>query len=68
MLPAVGQGALAVQIRSNDDLEGDLRTLDDQITRQAVTAERSFLNAMGGGCRTFLLDWLTKEFSLKTLL
>ncbi len=52
MLPAVGQGALAVQIRADDDLEGDLRSLDDPMTRQAVTAERGFLNAMGGGCRT----------------
>jgi len=52
MLPAVGQGALAVQIRADDDLEEDLRSLDDPMTRQAVTAERSFLSAMGGGCRT----------------
>lgn len=53
MLPAVGQGALAVQIRADEeDLEGDLRSLDDPTTRQAVTAERSFLEAMGGGCRT----------------
>lgn len=53
MLPAVGQGALAVQIRTEDeDLEGDLRSLDDPITRRAVTAERSFLQAMGGGCQT----------------
>lgn len=53
MLPAVGQGALAVQIRTEDeDLEGDLRSLDDPITRRAVTAERGFLEAMGGGCQT----------------
>lgn len=53
MLPAVGQGALAVQIRTEDeDLAGDLRSLDDPTTRRAVTAERSFLEAMGGGCQT----------------
>jgi hydroxymethylbilane synthase len=53
MLPAVGQGALAVQIRTDkEDLEGNLGSLDDPTTRRAVTAERSFLEAMGGGCRT----------------
>ena len=53
MLPAVGQGALAVQIRTEDeDLERDLRSFDDPSTRRAVTAERSFLETMGGGCQT----------------
>jgi len=51
MLPAPGQGALAVQCRQ-DDLEilRYLSPLEDQATRDAVEAERSFLGALGGGC------------------
>jgi hydroxymethylbilane synthase len=51
MLPAPGQGALAVQCRSDDqDTQGLLAVLDDLPTRQATTAERSFLSGLGGGC------------------
>ena len=51
MLPAPGQGALAVQCRK-DDLEilRYLSALEDQRTRDAVEAERTFLGALGGGC------------------
>ena len=51
MIPAVGQGALAVQARAVDAGQAWARILDDPATRQAVVAERSFLAAMGGGCR-----------------
>jgi hydroxymethylbilane synthase len=51
MLPAPGQGALAVQCRSEDGATLDLLArLEDADTREAVTAERSFLQALGGGC------------------
>jgi hydroxymethylbilane synthase len=51
MLPAPGQGALAVQCRSDDRATlALLSALDDDATRQAVTAERQFLLALGGGC------------------
>ena len=51
MLPAPGQGALAVQCRSTDRTTLDLlATLDDESTRRAVTAERAFLRGLGGGC------------------
>ena len=51
MLPCVGQGALGIEVREGDEriariCEG-LNHLD---TEQCVTAERSFLAAMGGGC------------------
>ncbi len=50
-LPAPGQGALALQIRSDDAHTADLlRPLDHLPTRAAVTAERAFLEALGGGC------------------
>ena len=51
MLPAPGQGALAVQCRASDDSTlGLLKALDHEATRKAVTAERSFLAGLGGGC------------------
>lgn len=51
MLPAVGQGALAIQMRDGDPLADPVRGLDDPATRAAVVAERAFLRAMGGGCK-----------------
>jgi hydroxymethylbilane synthase len=51
MLPAPGQGALAVQCRADDPTTLDLLAgLDDPATRRAVTAERAFLSGLGGGC------------------
>ena len=51
MLPAPGQGALAVQIRADDEAtRARVQALDDPATRAAVTAERAFLAALGGGC------------------
>ncbi len=51
MLPAPGQGALAVQCRSADlETHKLLTKLEDGLTRAAVTAERTFLSALGGGC------------------
>jgi hydroxymethylbilane synthase len=51
MLPAPGQGALAVECRSGDPLAGELRSaLDDETTRVAVTAERAVLATLEAGC------------------
>jgi hydroxymethylbilane synthase len=52
MLPAPGQGALAVEARADDpELVEQLRSaLDDPGTRAAVTAERSLLAALEAGC------------------
>jgi hydroxymethylbilane synthase len=51
MLPAPGQGALAVECRSGDtDLVAALGRLDDAPTRAAVTAERAVLNTLEAGC------------------
>ncbi len=51
MLPAPGQGALAVQCRAGDEgVRALLETVDDPPTRAATTAERAFLAALGGGC------------------
>jgi hydroxymethylbilane synthase len=51
MLPAPGQGALAVEIRAEDSRAADIvSTLDHSPTAAAVAAERRFLQRMGGGC------------------
>ncbi len=51
MLPAPGQGALAVQCRADDTTTLKLLgALEDAATRKAVTAERAFLSGLGGGC------------------
>jgi hydroxymethylbilane synthase len=51
MLPAPGQGALAVQCRADDAATlALLAALDDAVVRAAVSAERTFLHALGGGC------------------
>jgi hydroxymethylbilane synthase len=51
MLPAPGQGALAVEIRADRaDLASLLTCVDDPATRAATTAERSLLAALQAGC------------------
>lgn len=51
MLPAPGQGALALEIRCDDDeLYDVVRQLDDADTRAAVTAERAVLARLEAGC------------------
>ncbi len=50
--PAVGQGALGIEIRSEDkEVLTLLSKINDKKTWQAVTAERTFLKMLGGGCR-----------------
>ncbi len=52
MLPAVGQGALCVENRSNDPrIEPIVKSLDHHVTHTAVTAERAFLHRLEGGCQ-----------------
>ncbi|MGN6698707.1 MAG: hydroxymethylbilane synthase [Thermomicrobiales bacterium] len=51
MVPAIGQGALAIETRADDaDLAALLAPLHDADTAAAVTAERAFLAELGGGC------------------
>lgn len=52
LLPAIGQGALGIEIRANDPFVRDVvRALDHPETHQAVAAERAFLRRLGGGCQ-----------------
>lgn len=52
MLPAVGQGALCIEVRQNDPLvEPIVATLEHPITRTVILGERAFLNRLEGGCQ-----------------
>jgi hydroxymethylbilane synthase len=51
ILPQVGQGAIAVECRDDDDrVRALLADADDRAAHTAVTAERAFLAQLGGGC------------------
>src|SRR6185295_2211411 len=52
MLPAVGQGAIAIETRSDNELAvQSIRKLEHHETRLACLAERAFLRTLGGGCQ-----------------
>ena len=51
-LPAVGQGALCIEIRAEDEeLQDIVRSINHPHSAVAVKAERAFLRKLGGGCR-----------------
>jgi porphobilinogen deaminase len=53
MLPCVGQGAVGIEIREEDERIATIcERLNHFNTLQCVTAERAFLAAMGGGCQS----------------
>ena len=53
MLPCVGQGALGIESRAGDDrIAAICQRLNHPETFFAVTAERAFLKALGGGCQS----------------
>jgi hydroxymethylbilane synthase len=57
-VPAVGQGALAIECRA-DETAALLAALDDRDARIAASAERAFLQRLGGSCRTPLAAYAT---------
>lgn len=60
MLPAVGQGALAIESRADDpDVLNLLAPLEHRATRAAVDAERAFLRHLEGGCHTPIAAYAT---------
>jgi hydroxymethylbilane synthase len=68
ILPAVGQGALAVESRESDTaLRETLCAFDDEETRAAVTAERALLAELEGGCQVPLGAWARQEDGLLRL-
>ena len=61
-MPAVGQGAIAVECRLKDTEAADiLAPLDDAETRTAIIAERALLGALQGGCQVPLGAWARIE-------
>jgi hydroxymethylbilane synthase len=61
-LPAVGQGAIAIESRVKDEETGKiLGKLDDLETRTAIIAERALLSALHGGCQVPLGAWARIE-------
>ena len=68
MLPAAGQGALAIEVRSDrQDLLAALAPLADHTTWLTVTAERAVSRAMGGSCSMPLAahgQWLGSSLRL----
>ena len=68
MVPAPGQGALALQCREEDrELATLLSSIDHAITAAAVRAERSVLSLLGGGCQLALGAYATVEQDTMTL-
>lgn len=62
LLPAVGQGALGIEIRQNEpNLDSLCAALNHWDTWRCVTAERAFLQAMGGGCHLAVAAYATVE-------
>ena len=62
MLPAVAQGAIGVAARIDDsDARTRLTALEHVPTRLAITAERAFLKALDGSCRTPIAAHLNNE-------
>jgi hydroxymethylbilane synthase len=58
VLPAVGQGALAIEARSDDEpARRAVLPLDHAATRAAVTAERAMLATLEGGCLAPIAAW-----------
>jgi hydroxymethylbilane synthase len=52
MVPSVGQGAIGVQIRANDESTKQvIKLISHQPTFDAITAERAFLNKLDSGCQ-----------------
>jgi len=61
-MPAVGQGAIAVETRLSDNETGDiLSKLDDPETRGAIITERALLGALQGGCQVPIGAWARIE-------
>ena len=61
-LPAVGQGSLAIECRSEDlEVKELLATLNDAYTFDTVLAERSFLNTLEGGCQVPIAAFATMD-------
>jgi hydroxymethylbilane synthase len=68
VLPAVGQGALAIEARSGDGAISEIiKALEHEPTRLACEAERAFLKGLGGGCLVPIAAHANTESGMMTL-
>lgn len=68
MLPAPAQGAIGVEVkRDRAELRDILAPLNDRATELAITAERAFLRALDGNCRTPIAALARLEGDMLTL-
>jgi hydroxymethylbilane synthase len=68
MLPAVGQGALGLETRADDEATQQwLQPLNDETTYQAITAERTLLQALRAGCLAPVGAWARRYEGLLKL-
>jgi hydroxymethylbilane synthase len=68
MLPAVGQGALAVQSRMGDqEITELIIKIDHPITRSEIEAERAFAKKLGANCRTPIAAFARSDSSKLTI-
>ncbi|MDN5311923.1 MAG: hydroxymethylbilane synthase [Thermoanaerobacteraceae bacterium] len=68
MVPAVGQGSLAVETRIDDELSELIRCINDTNTESAVKAERAFMQALGGSCKIPIGAYAEVEGNTLTLI
>lgn len=59
MLPAVGQGAIGIECRIDDDIGERLSALDHASTRTCVNAERAVNRGLDGGCQVPIASYAT---------
>ena len=63
--PAVGQGAIAIETRDNDQfIEPFIQAINDDYSEKTTQAERSFLKEMDGNCRVPMACYIEKENNL----
>jgi len=68
MLPQAGQGAIALQCRSDDVVTRQLlHSIDDDVSHRALRAERSVLSGLGGSCTVPVGAWAHEDTAAGTL-
>lgn len=62
MLPAPGQGALAIEVRSDDEcIRALLASIHCLSSARSVDAERAFMQGLGGGCQLPVAAWAKQD-------
>lgn len=70
MLPAIGQGALAIECRADGEVHAQVRALNDERSERCAKAERTLSLRLGGSCRLPIAAYATcdgREVSLRAV-